>query len=237
MNPFELIREYATVRVDVRGARLDGTSAKSILTLEKRKTQLEGLIRNIGWKIGFDDMFRTPINEENSKWIQRGVKVYRAPPLRKEATDLAIRGFRDMISDVGLDFQIQDGGVFYNEDKIGRYGNILLFNSSLDGVVWGRAEFGQIQIPVHHLPDVSYLRKVVKHETGHFLGYSKHHEDFPNTKLGYVEPGECVMLYHIPTLNLCDKCRDSLIYAWMFKGEVDGHQYFRKPQPATYLVH
>lgn len=238
MNPLELIEEYRDLVHDLASLRkgMPSKYGNNPNQFEKRIAQLKSLIRNIGWKgmLTFDIPSK---NAENSRWINEGVNVYRGPSLGKEVTDLAIAGFKDMISEVGLDFRIQDAGVFYRTEDVGENNNILLYDRHLQGIVWGWSEFGKMQIPIPHLPNRGYLRKVVKHETGHFLGFGNHHDTNPNSQLGYSEPGKCVMLYEIPTPDLCDKCRDALIFMWMFKEHRDGRRYFRTPRQASYLLH
>ena len=57
-----------------------------------------------------------------------------------------------------------------------------------------------------------FLRRRAKHEALHMLGLNAHHED---TKVkGYNYDVACIMKYNAPTMNVCGKCKDALLYFW-----------------------
>lgn len=57
-----------------------------------------------------------------------------------------------------------------------------------------------------------FLRCRAKHEALHLLGLNFHHED---TKVkGYKYDMKCNMNYNAPTMNLCRKCKDAVVYFW-----------------------
>jgi hypothetical protein len=101
-----------------------------------------------------------------------------------------------------------------------------------DKVSWGVSRFSRgnilFALPNGRPNNLSFLRKIAKHESGHLLGYHLHHEDFSVPEL---DAKYCVMDPSVPTDKVCDKCFNAINNFWMGLEKVTGDKYIRDGSP------
>lgn len=81
---------------------------------------------------------------------------------------------------------------------------------------WGQSAFNAgvdiISVPGARQDSTSFIYNISKHEGGHLLGYGQHHDT--NQVRGYGEPSDCSMLWRASTDELCNKCKNGMVFFW-----------------------
>ncbi|MBI2971300.1 MAG: hypothetical protein HYY37_02675 [Candidatus Aenigmarchaeota archaeon] len=73
-------------------------------------------------------------------------------------------------------------------------------------------------------------RDVAKHETGHLLGYTTHHDGPVTDVRGYPAEQRCNMLFTVPAAYTCRKCSDALVAFWQGMEYKTGERYLTAPK-------
>ncbi len=195
-------------------------------------------------------------SRDSANWIlSKEVRIYKLPSISSEAVKQVALGIDDLIKDISLDFSITDAGVSrtvanavnqsaknarVDPENLSRnlvlakgsnYAKVVIFPQYLSGGDgdWGYSVFSRgclfIALPDARQKDLDFLRKVSKHEAGHLFGYRTHHDSVEVT--GYNDDVDCNMLWRSSTKDLCDKCKDAIIYFWSGLEENSGEKFFK----------
>lgn len=113
--------------------------------------------------------------------------------------------------------------------------NVIITNQHLSGdkESWGYTEFrgdlSIISLPGNRRREHDYVMDLTKHEAAHLFGFDKHHDYVKATwdVAGYPTLDSCLMLWKVPTPQMCDLCADGLIYFWKGIEEQTGQKFFK----------
>jgi len=234
----------AAKKKQLRERGVDVSEAVEVLCEEKvdmlSQEEIEQEIMRMGfphiewWSDHYEKGKKKLSVDENEAWIYNGkVYVYREPTVNAKCVPLVIQGIKDMISEVGLPFLVEDKGVLSDRERMDvDLGRVYIYGRLVrDPKYWGWSDcFGDIELqlpgsrqrPVHY----EFLPKISKHETGHFL-YPNigDHGPNPSKEYGYKDNGDCVMHFHAPESYLCDRCRGALVFFWKGLEEATGTKF------------
>ena len=86
-----------------------------------------------------------------------------------------------------------------------------------DAASWGRATFWDgcmiLTLPGDRQDEPYFLSSLAKHETDHLLGLGWHCDDARDVD-NYVYSPQCNNHWHVPTPQLCKKCKDYIRLWW-----------------------
>lgn len=97
---------------------------------------------------------------------------------------------------------------------------------------WGQSAFYEgvdiISVPGARQDSLSFLYNVSKHEGGHLLGYGQHHDSTQAQVMGYDEPRDCLMYWRASTDELCNKCKNAMVFFWESLEDGMNDSFFEK---------
>lgn len=203
-----------------------------------------------------EDQFAKEHNSAN--WIfDRKVNIYHMQGVSEEAITQVALGIEDLLKELFLNFEIVHLGTnrrIANYVALSAVGAridveklseriVLAKKDKPESVVliapqylsggdehWGYSTFTRgcsfIAVPSDRQKELDFLRRLAKHEAGHLFGYETHHDE--NNVIGYDQVKDCNMLWRASTADLCDKCKDAMIYFWKGIEDNAGEKFFKQ---------
>ncbi len=102
-------------------------------------------------------------------------------------------------------------------------------------VDWGYGHFQQgiifMYLPKQRQQSTNFIKRIAKHEAVHLLSLGYHHDfavnNLKNVVRAYNAPLNCVFEYSASTSDLCNMCKDALVYNWRDIEQKTGKRFFK----------
>lgn len=113
--------------------------------------------------------------------------------------------------------------------------NVIITNQHLpcNEEAWGYTVFlgglSIISLPENRQRAYDYVMDLTKHEAAHLFGFDKHHDYVRATYdvSGYPATNGCLMLWKVPTPQMCDLCTDGLKHFWIGLEQAKGRRFLK----------